>query len=593
MSKKNVDIEDKYTWDLSLVLDSDESFLRIIEDIQSKISTIEEYKGKLNTKEMIEKYFIFSRDLELKLARANLYAFLKYEANSLDAENVKAVERVDNLCVKISAVSSFVEPELAKLTDDFLIELKNDKSLERYNRIFEKVLKEESHTLSESEEKIISQMGSFSDFSAVYDMLTDNELIFDGVKDIHGEEQVLNQATYGMLVRDEVQDIRRQAHENLLKGFAKVNKTISVNYINHLKKSNFYAKTYKYKDCFSMRLFNEEVEEGVYNALINAVHKNMQSFYDFVSVKKNILGLKEFNIYDVYAPMGNAKKFNIEYDKAYDLVVKSLSVLGEEYCGVLMNAYKNRWIDVYPNTGKRSGAFSVSTETGNPFVLLNYKPTYNDISTIAHEMGHSLHSYFSEKCQPHEKCDYEIFVAEIASTVNEIILFKYLLKEETDKETKKFLISSFLENFYATVFRQTMFSEFEYFAHSKTAEDEPLSFEELNNYYQQLLELYFGKETQIHEYAKYEWSRISHFYRPFYVFKYATGYISALAIVENIEMNGQAAVDNYIKFLSGGCSLRPSELLKIAGVDILNEQTFERAFNYYKRMIEELKQMEK
>ncbi len=593
MSKEKNNNNEKYIWDLSLVLDSDESFLRIIEEVQSQIPVIEKFKGKLNTKEKIVEYFDFSRELELKLARANLYTFLKYESNSLDAENIKAVERVDNLCVKISAVSSFVEPELAKLDDNFLIALKEDKSLERYNRIFEKILKDKPHTLSESEEKIISEMGAFADFSAVYDMLTDNELEFEPIEYKSGEKQVLNQATYGVFIRDEDQEIRKQAHEKLLKGFSKVNKTISVNYVNHLKKSDFYAKTYKHKDCFSMRLFNEEVEEGVYNALINAVHKNMTSFYDFVTVKKNILGLNEFNIYDAYAPMGNAKKFNLEYDNAYDIVVKSLGVLGEEYCDVLKKAYNNRWIDVYPNAGKRSGAFSVSTETGNPFVLLNYKSTYNDISTIAHEMGHSLHSYYSEKCQPHEKCDYEIFVAEIASTVNEIILFKSLLKNEKDKETRKFLISSFLENFYATVFRQTMFSEFEYFAHSKIASNEPLSFEELNNYYQELLELYFGKETQIHEFAKYEWSRISHFYRPFYVFKYATGYISALAIVENIEKNGQGAVDNYIEFLSGGCSKRPSELLKIAGVDILNEATFESAFNYYKKMIEELRLMEK
>ncbi len=591
MDIKRANIQDKYKWDLSLVLDSDKSFLNLIEEIQASFSDIEKFRGCLNSKESIIRYFEKSREIELKLARVNLYAFLKYEADSLNPQNLKDVERVDNLCVKFSSLNSFATPELSKLSDEFLLELKNDKELERYSRIFESVIRNKPHTLDEAQERLISEMGAFSDFSAVYDMLSDNEIEFESVKDENGNEKVLNQATYGELVRDENQNIRKQAHENLLKGFAKYNKSISVNFINHLKKSDFYAKTFKHKNCFSMRLFNEEVEEEVYNALINAVHKHMSSFYEFVKAKKSILNLDEFNIFDAYAPIGNANKFNLDYEQSYNVVIEALSVFGEEYTTILKRAFENRWIDVYHNEGKRSGAFSVSCETGNPFVLLNYKSTYNDISTIAHEMGHSMHSYFSEKVQPHEKCDYEIFVAEIASTVNEILLFKYLLKKENDIETRKFLISSFLENFYATVFRQSMFSEFEYFAHSKTANDEPLSFEELNSYYQELLELYFGKGTTIHEYAKYEWSRISHFYRPFYVFKYATGYISALAIVENIERGGKTAVENYIKFLSGGCSARPSELLKIAGVDILNSSTFESAFDYYKLMIEELKKL--
>ena len=589
MDTKNAEIEEKYQWDLSLVLDSDKSFFEMIEKLQKDLQNISDFEGTLNNRESIINYFEKSRDFELKLSRVNLYAFLKYEKDSLNSENLKMVERVDNLCVKYSSLSSFVRPELSKLSDEFLISLKDDKSLERYNRIFEDVLRNKPHTLSQDQEKLISEMGAFSDFSAVYDMLTDNELSFDAVIDSEGKENLLNHASYGAFIRSKDKAVRKQAHQNLLKGFAKVNKTLSVNYINHLKKSDFYAKTYHYKNCFSMRLFNEEVEEKVYDALIESVHKHITSFYEFVKVKKELLKLQSFDIYDAYAPLGNSDKFNLSYDGAYKVVLDALCVLGDEYVGVLKKAYNNRWIDVFYSEGKRSGAFSVSTETGNPFVLLNYKPNYNDISTIAHEMGHSLHSYFSEKVQPHEKCNYEIFVAEIASTVNEILLFKHLLKNEKDKETKIFLIASFLENFYATVFRQTMFSEFEYFAHNKIANDEPLSFEELNNYYQSLLELYFGGDTNIHEYAKYEWSRISHFYRPFYVFKYATGYISALAIVESIEKGGRSAVENYIKFLSGGCSKKPSELLKVVGVDILDSNTFESAFSYYKSMIEELK----
>lgn len=591
MNQKRADIEKKYKWDLSLVLDSDESFLKLIDEVQSRIPELESFRGKLNTKENIINYFKISREIELVLSRVSLYAFLKYEADSLDAENAKMVSRVDSVCVKLSSATSFVQPELSSLDDAFLIALRDDESLKDYDRIFEDILKHKPHTLTPQEEKLVSEMGAFSDVSAVFDMLTDNELAFEPIVDAEGRELPLNHSTYGEYVRSENRDIRRDAHVKHHKAFASINKTLALNYINQLKKSDFFRKTYNYSSTIEMRLFNEEVEKEVYDSLIKSVNKYLKYFYKFVNVKTKILGQSDFEISDVYAPIGNADKYKLSYEDAYSLVEDALSVLGEEYLAVLKKAKTDRWIDVFYNEGKRSGAFSISSETGNPFVMLNYKETYNDISTIAHEMGHAMHSYFSEKHQPHEKCNYVIFVAEIASTVNEILLFKHLLKKETDKETRKFLISSFLENFYATVFRQSMFSEFEYFAHGKINEDEPISFNELNEYYQQLLEKYFGSSCKIHEYAKFEWSRIPHFYRPFYVFKYATGYISALAIVENIERGGKTAVDNYLKFLSGGCSKVPSELLEIAGVDILDESTFEKAFEYYNKMIDELEKL--
>ena len=591
MSQKRADVEEKYKWDLSLVLDSDESFLELINKVQSRIPELESFRGKLNTKEDIVRYFELNREIELIIGQVSLYAFLRYESDSLDPESAKMVSRVDSLCVKLSSATSFVQSELSTLDDEFLIKLRDDGDLKDYDRIFEDILKRKPHTLTPQEEKLVSEMGAFSDVGAVFDMLTDNELVFEPIVDIEGRELPHNHSTYGAYVRSESREVRRDAHIKHHKAFASINKTLAINYINQLKKSDFFRKTYKYDSTIEMRLFNEEVEKEVYDSLIKSVNKYLKYFYKFVNVKAKSLGQSDFEISDAYAPLGNADKYKLSYENAYALVEEALSVLGEEYLSVLKKAKTDRWIDVFYNEGKRSGAFSISSETGNPFVMLNYKETYNDISTIAHEMGHAMHSYFSEKHQPHEKCNYVIFVAEISSIVNEILSFKHLLKQEADKETRKFLISSFLENFYATVFRQSMFSEFEYFAHNKINEDEPISFDDLNNYYQGLLEKYFGKDTIIHEFAKFEWSRIPHFYRPFYVFKYATGYISALAIVENIERGGKTAVDNYLKFLSSGCSKKPSELLKIAGVDILDENTFEKAFEYYNKMIYELEKL--
>lgn len=586
--QKNENNIEKYDWDLSLILPDDESFFALLDSMNEELKALELYQGKLNTRENIVEYIKASKSLEKKISRVYLYASLKYSQNSLSAENEQLMERAQSFCVRVSSVLSFAEPELANLPNEFLESLKTDKTLADYSRIFGGILRNKPHTLSPVEEKIFAGLGSFTDYQNTFDMLSDNEMKFGNITLPSGESVELTHASYGKLVENSDAGVREQAHLQLRKVYKDFNKTISANYINELKLSDFTAKSYHFNSAFDSSLFYEEVEPSVYHSLISAVNENIKEYIRYTKLKAKALGKNEFSISDARAGLGCGDEFKLDYDEAYRVVVESLSCLGEDYCKVLNKAHDNRWIDVYPKEGKCSGAFSTSEGTGNPFVLLNYDKTYNDISTIAHEMGHAMHSYLTEKGQPYEKSGYVIFLAEIASTVNEILLNRCLFKNAKSKEAKLFLLDSLLETFYATVFRQTMFSEFEYEAHGIVNRDEPISSELLNNLYQGLLEKYFGKDTKIHQFSKYEWSYVPHFYRPFYVFKYATGFISAIAIVQKIEKEGESAVQNYLKFLSSGCSSDPISLLKIAGVDITDKKTFEQAFDFYKNLIDEL-----
>lgn len=588
---KREDIAEKYKWDLSLVLKDKESFLTLLNKIKSEAQILASFENKLNCRENILAYLEKDAELDKNLGRVYLYAMLRVNSDTSDSEALSMMDMVENLSVEISKMLAFVMPELAKLDDKFLMELENDSSISKYSRIFEDIIKQKPHTLSVNEERIVAGIGAFSDFNNTFSMLDNVEIKFEDAIDKKGKAHKLTNATYGLLMRSDDAILRENAHINMHKAYSSFNLTLASNYINQIKKSDYFAKTYHFNSTFNKALFNEEVSEEVYNKLIFNVHKNLNKFFKFCKLKKEFLGKSCLTIADMYAPIEKSSSLSLSFEEAYDVVLKALSVLGEDYISVLKRARDERWIDVFPNDGKQGGAFSVSCETGNPFVLLNYNKTYNDISTIAHELGHAMHSYYSEHTQPHEKCDYVIFVAEVASTVNEVLLCKYLLNNSSDKKLKRFLISSLLEDFYATVFRQTMFSEFEFAVHSLVNTGKPITYKELNEEYNKLQQQYFGSAVKLHKYAKYEWSRIPHFYRPFYVYKYATGFICAIAIADRIEKLGETAVNDYKEFLKSGCKADPITLLKIAGVDITDDKTYEEAFNYYGQLIEELKNL--
>ena len=405
----------------------------------------------------------------------------------------------------------------------------------------------------------------------------------------NGEKIQLTHGPYGVIMHSEDRELRKKAFNKYYQAYTSLINVISATYYGNVKKGVFYAKAKKYPSALDKALMGEDVERSVYDNLITTVHEAIPLLNDYMAEKKKLLKLSKMYMYDVYVPVVEGAELKLDYEKAYDLVVEGLKPLGEEYCELLERARKERWIDVYEGEGKRSGAYSVAVYDTHPYVLLNYQPTTHDVFTIAHEMGHSIHSYFSNLNQPYAKADYRIFVAEVASTVNEVLLIRHLLKTEKDVKLKKYLLSYLLEMIRTTLFRQTQFAEFEQFAHQTVESGQPLTKENLSAEYLRLNKLYYGKAVESEGNIQYEWARIPHFYRAFYVYKYATGIISALAIADRILTEGKPAVSDYFKFLSSGGKDSPVELLKIAGVDLTDKKAFRSAFKVFSDTLEEFK----
>jgi len=578
-----------YEWDFSRLYKNRNGFESDIKEFDVFTQKIVDLQGRLDNRADILNYLAICEKAMQKLSRLEIYVMLRLDKDTTNAQNLKDYERVMKLATTYSVKTAFVQPELAKNSDEFLNELINDSELKAYSRVFESILKEKPHTLSKEKEELLAGIGEFTDYSDVFEKLTGVEIPFKDVV-VNGVAEKLNDATYSKFIKSKDENVRRQAYENLLEGFSKYNLTLSQCLISHLKKRDFLAKTYNYKSVLSQSLFNEEVNETVFNNLIKTVNNNLGLYQKYLKKKAKVLGKKKLYASDINAPLGEMRSLNLNYEDAVNFVLDLVSVFGEDYKSVATEMFVNGSIDVYPKEGKRSGGYSASGQIGEHFILLNYNNSYFDFSTIAHELGHSMHSYYSEKNQPYFNQDYVIFVAEIASTVNEVLLAKKLLKQAKTDEERTFVADSLLSEFCASVFRQTMFSEFELYTNNAINKEIPLSFEELNNEYSKLQSKYFKDAVQLSEFSKYEWSRIPHFYRNFYVYKYATGFISAVAIAKQIEEGGLDYVENhYKKFLSAGSSADPISILKLANVDITTDEPYQKAFQYFDELIELIK----
>ena len=467
----------------------------------------------------------------------------------------------------------------------------NDATLSEYDYMLKTILKEKEHVLSENEEKILALSGEMaSSFRDIFTKIDNADLPLAEIKH-KGEKIPLTHGTYGVIMHGEDRALRKKTFSAYYGAYVSLINTIASTYYGNVKKGVFYAKAKKYPSALDKALITEDVPRVVYDNLISSVNKALPTLHKYMAQKKKALKLKKMYMYDVYVPIVEGAEIKLDYDDAYDLVVKGLSPLGKEYQDLLIKAKNERWLDVYESDGKRSGAYSVAVYDTHPYVLLNYQKTTHDIFTIAHEMGHSIHSYFSNRTQSYAKADYRIFVAEVASTVNEVLLLKYLLNTEKDRKIKKYLLSYLLEMIRTTLFRQTQFAEFEQFAHETVEKGEPLTKENLCEEYLRLNKKYYGKSVVSDGDIKYEWARIPHFYRAFYVYKYSTGIISALAIADRILTEGEKAVDDYFKFLSSGGSDSPVELLKIAGVDLTKKKAFVSAFKMFKETLNEFIKM--
>ncbi len=579
-------MDEKYTWSVEDIFADVSEWNKQFESLKKQIN-FDEFKGKLGDKKQFLACMQKQERLGRILEKLGVYAMMKHDENTKIAEYDALSSKISSLGALFGAQTAYVVPELTALDESVLKSYISDKELSDYDYFLKGILKDKSHVLSENEERLLAESSeTFSSFKDIFTKLDNADLPLGKVRD--GNESIqLSHGVYGVIMHGENRELRKKAFNKYYGAYTSLINVISATYFGNVKKNVFVARARKYDSVLDMALSGEDVERSVYDNLIRSVEKALPSLHKYMEEKKKLLGYDKMYMYDVYVPVVEGAELRREYDDAYELVVNGLSALGEEYQALLRQAKTERWLDVFEGEGKRSGAYSVAVYDTHPYVLLNYQKTTHDIFTIAHEMGHSLHSYFSNKEQCYSKADYKIFVAEVASTVNEVLLLRHLLATEKDKKLKKYLLSYLLEMIRTTLFRQTQFSEFEYFAHSMVEKGLPLTKDNMCKEYLRLNKKYYGKAVESKGNIKYEWARIPHFYRAFYVYKYATGIISALAISDRILKEGKPAVDDYFKFLSSGGSDSPVELLKIAGVDLTTEKPFESAFKVFDDTMDE------
>jgi len=587
---KRSEIDKKYFWKIEDLYKTEDEFYADIKRAESLLD-FSSFCGKLGDKNTLLAYFRKTDEVSFIIEKLYVYAMMRVDTDTADASSSKLLALAEKLSVSFSEQTAFDTPELLSLPDGTLENFSIDADFSDYSYSLKTLAKKKKHVLSESEEKILASLGEVtSTFKEIFSKIDNADL---PVKPFYhkGEKYLLSHGLYSVLMQSPDRQLRKKAFNAYYDAYISVINTISSNYRGLVKKNVFYAKTRGYEDCLSMALSSEDVEKEVYENLITSVSSSLPLLHKYIALKKKALKVKTMHMYDMYTPIVKNSDLKLEYEDACKTVVTALNPLGEEYKNLLNTAFTGGWIDVMESDGKRSGAYSVSTYGVHPYVLLNYQKTTHDVFTIAHELGHAIHSYFSNKNQPYSKADYKIFVAEVASTVNEVLLHKYLLDNAKTKEEKKYLLTYFLEMCRTTLFRQTQFAEFEYIAHKTEGAGTPLTKDFLSETYLSLNKKYYGKSVVSDDKIAYEWARIPHFYSAFYVYKYSTGIISAMSIADRILSEGETAVKDYFKFLSSGGSSDPVSLLKIAGVDLTTKEPFNKAMKTFKNYIDEFEKL--
>lgn len=588
MERDSVKLERK--WDLRSLIKDNEEYEQLFAQVKQGIEKLKKWEGKLtpdNALECLKSQSNTSRILE----KIYTFTLLQLDENVANSKNQRLAERVKMLAVEFYQASSFIDTELAAFSEKELQAMRSDPLFSNFDRALLKIIRSKKHILSAKEEKIMASLQSFSgEFKNIFSMFNNVDIKFEDVVDTDGNIVKMSHGNFSMLLHYASQRVRQDAFISNYKAFEGVISTLSATYAGNVKKNCMIAKVRNYSSAMEMSLFDEAIDPKVYDNLIENVRANLPKLHEYIGIRKKLLGLSEFHQYDLYVPIVQEIEIALEYEDAFALVQSALLPLGQGYRKVLKKAYSERWIDVEETKNKRSGAYSWSCYDAHPFILLNYKKIPADIFTIAHELGHAMHSYYSNANQCYEKATYEIFLAEIASTVNEVLVLKYLMRDASPL-LKKFLLAYYVDMFRSTVFRQTQFAEFEKFAHQSNEAGEPLTMEMLCEFYYKLNREYYGRTPIYDEYIKYEWARIPHFYNAFYVYKYATGLISAVSIAKGLltDKSGKKR-EQYLKFLSSGGSQDPLDILKIVGIDLLDNKVFEDAFAELATTLSQLKE---
>lgn len=567
-------IPEKYKWNLGDIFATPADWDNAFEQVSQSYAELSSYKGKLSDRDTLLKFLKLSDSYDVRLSQLYCYAMMSYNEDSQDAERQSRFSKIYGLLTQYNAATSFVSPEISSFPDDKLKALIADKDFADYDVSLTNLLNGKKHILSEAEERLLANVGSFSgQFHEVFNRLDSGDIKF-GEIEVDGKPVRLGHGTYSMLLQHKEQQVRKLAFESYYKSFIDVINTLAGLYEGSVKADVFRARARHFDTAMESALFYEQVDKSVYDNLIKCMHESFGPLHRYIALRKKLMGVDVLNMYDLYVSIFEDADISCEYEEACELVKKGLRPLGQDYLDVVQHAFDNRWIDVHETPTKRTGAYSMGVVGVHPYMLLNYQKTTHDIFTIAHEMGHSMHSYYSDKTQPVAKADYKIFVAEVASTCNEVLLLKYLLSTVTDDKIKKYLLQYYLDMLRTTMYRQTMFAEFEQISHDMAEKGQPLTADALSEKYLELNKMYYGDAVCHNEQIRYEWARIPHFYRAFYVYKYATGIVSAVCIAEKILRDGASAVADYKKFLSLGGSMDPVSELKVAGVDLTSEEPF-------------------
>ncbi len=581
------EIDKKYLWNTADIFESEEAWEKAFSALENP-QFAKKYKGTLNRAENILSYFRAEEEYEIALMRVYLYAHMKHDEDVSNSKYSSALQKVIQLFTRLGSETAFVIPEISSLKEEYLVAFSKDKSLADYDYFFKRLVEKKKHVLSEKEERILAEVQEpLSTAFEVFEMLDNAEVDFPEIE-YEGKTQRISHGLYSVILNGGDREKRREAFEKYYSAYRKIVGTLAATYYGNVKQDIFMKNMRGFKTSLEMALFEEDVDASVYKNLVNCVNDATPVMHRYMALRKKMMGLDEMHIYDIFPPLVENADLRLSYEDAYETVIKGLAPLGSEYSELLKKGRDERWIDVYETPGKKSGAYSTSVFGVHPFVLLNYQKTTHDVFTIAHEMGHSIHSYFSQREQPYAKSDYKIFVAEVASTVNEVLLLKYLLNTTKDKTLEKYLVSYFLEMIRTTLFRQTQFAEFEETAHAMAEKGEPLNKDNLSELYYGLNKKYYGDALFHDKDIEIEWARIPHFYNSFYVYKYATGITAAVAIADKILKEGEPAVKKYFEFLSGGSKTDPVSLLKIAGADLTAKETFASVMREFEEYLNKL-----
>lgn len=577
------------TWNLTSIFESDEAFEQKYKELENRLGEEEKFKGSIDSAETLADALEAEREIDEDVSKIYVYAHLKHDQDTSNDTYSALESKARTLAVKFSTAWSFLVPEIMKIDEETLKSWMEDERLSEFAFDLEKLNKKREHVLSDKEEKLLAQAGEvMAGPSSTYSMFNNADLEFPDAVDSDGNKHALTQGTYIDLLKSQDRELRRSAYENLYTKYGDFKNTLSQTLQGVVNTHVFSAGARGYDSARHQALSNNFIPEAVYDQLIETVNNNLHLMHRYTELRKRLLGLDSLKMYDVYMPMVKDIEFEMSYEEAKDWMLKSLEPMGEEYVSIIREGLENRWVDVYENKGKRSGAYSSGTYGTNPFILMNWQDNVNNLFTLTHEFGHSVHSYYSRQNQPSNMSGYSIFVAEVASNFNEALLADYMYKNLDDSKKKLYLLNEQLEGFKGSVFRQTMFAEFEHKIHSMKEAGEPLTAGVLNEIYGELNRKYFGDAVDYDDYINVEWARIPHFYMNYYVYQYSTGYAAAASLSKQVLEEGPETAERYVReFLKKGSSDYPIEVLKNAGVDMTTSEPVENAMKVFEKQLDQ------